>query len=127
MMMVMFIVNNENSSFPMGPKDGSYNSSIPVVMIGSGLIDDIVHSIQPSLIMQDQGGVDQDDSGDGDDGGRFYSCPSNSNMADDGDHHHNHMVCADKDGGGIDDDRGDNVATISSYINVHVKITFGKQ
>ena len=102
MMMIFLLVNNENISFPMGPQDGGYNSSIPVLMIGSGLVDDMMNAFDGHHHHRDLRNI----------------CPS---ISDDHDHHHHHHATCRPD---IDDDSIDAPAT-PSYLKAFLRVSFG--
>jgi hypothetical protein len=98
MMMMLFpIVNNEN---PMGPQDGGYNSSIPVLMIGSGLVDDMMNAFNGHHHHRD----------------RRKSCPSISDDA-----------CRPDDADDDDDYHSDRIvdAPYPSYLKALLRVSFG--
>ena len=110
MMLLCPIVNNENSSFPMGPQDGGYNSSIPVLMIGSGLVDDMMNAFDGHHHHRDQRNI----------------CPS---ISDDHDHH---AACRpDSDDEDEDDDDDDHhndsidAPANPSYLKAFLRVSFG--
>jgi len=110
MMMLCLIVNNENSSFPMGPQDGGYNSSIPVLMIGSGLVDDMMNAFDGHHHHRDRRNI----------------CPS---ISDDHDHDH-HATCrpdSDDDDDDDDDHHNDSIdaPVIPSYLKAFLRVSFG--